>query len=784
MGCVLKKSLFGVLFFVFSLIGCGGGSVSIERMNAKDWQIPPDVLVTQLFNSTFDEQREILFGLKKEDGKFFNWSRFWQLLANDSRSYQLVRDHGDTLLSLHSRDCRAYENFVHFVTVTKFGASYLIGAERKCLPALFPRIVSEAFDTFYPQFEARGDTASVDALYRFVASEVRTQPTSIWLDAFGTGTATPLHRAASHTLNAGPNESLDQLMVAFLKSTGTVPLPDIARKMFFGDSSVVNTVFVKHGTDEAVGLLGRLVSGTDFAFSDTELDTFVTNAIDAHLRANSGRLLPILKRNAQVRALVLGASKHNLAAQLRSREKLQRATEEEILKLRAAKDPKTRAENLAMIQADLSEALQSVDADENLLEMIWLEVRVRGTALVDRDLRQKLDRSARNVKNSVDEILVARLRMHLAEDEYKKADAIQAFCDLLEQRNIRKQHQTFEEMQRAFQSGGKTDRRVGMPAGCFVLKDPPAQVSFAHDQPIVASFDSVIQIDDRRVQFDAPEVDLGAVRFERLLTKDPVPAENPPDEANAIVIPVLFGLALEKPTPGLFRGTHFFIYHYEFKPAKDGKKSAKTAEEGFPGSPLVLKVDRGPRPFVFLSTGGPGQKGAPPLKGGAGDGSHIETVGISSITTDLELSTLKDGLPPPAYFHPQLSLLEFGELLTNAIRAKDGSFTVILPEYFRQADSADAAQIRKICAAGGVDTSDSVALLACVESKIAPDAFESLRAKYLRAVQDRSIDLGAKFRYFNAESVFEVPAGARGPENADGAIGSTTTTVTIEARKK
>lgn len=254
-----------------------------------------------------------------------------------------------------------------------------------------------------------------------------------------------------------------------------------------------------------------------------------------------------------------------------------------------------------------------------------------------------------------------------------------------------------------------------------------------------------------------------------------LPEEQTPEVDHAVAVPVPLGLRLSLADGALEAGTHYLLFHYTWRFAKDGRPSEVMPKQGLFGGDIVVQTEREDDYLapLLISLGGAGQKGAPPRRGGSASVSKISWQKFSSLLALSNPQNLEQ--TETRIFQPQPSLKVLEKLIENAERNETGGIRLVyLNQLWWEALSADQqAKLQMICGSPLIDE-------ACA-SQLATEAAHQLVADLTQAKASGASENSTLSRLTGVN--FEEPQGALGPLNPDGPMGESGT-LTWEVRSE
>ena len=127
---------------------------------------------------------------------------------------------------------------------------------------------------------------------------------------------------------------------------------------------------------------------------------------------------------------------------------------------------------------------------------------------------------------------------------------------------------------------------VGLAPGCY---DWVPDGALESKKPLMSTFASIIRVTNTNLDWSAPKLSLGPVILSTLIQQPPQKA-NAPFEVKAMTFPLLLGVTLAEDSPQFSKGTHFFIYHYVFRKAENGRAEGKPSLFGISGPSLQYPI--------------------------------------------------------------------------------------------------------------------------------------------------------------------------------------------------
>ena len=209
--------------------------------------------------------------------------------------------------------------------------------------------------------------------------------------------------------------------------------------------------------------------------------------------------------------------------------------------------------------------------------------------------------------SELDQALKLLENIHTTPDSGIKSQAITDYCKYLEAHGV---------LPETVNASAFAERlRQGIDAKCVVLlRREDDRVTIRSENSLKASFASIISAQDLSIAIEAPSVRLGTVFLETTRQHEPQTSTPTPPSSNARIFPLLMGVTLNSDTVRFQRGSYLFLYNFQERKPLPGELEPVAAKKGFSGPELTLNVESDPARFLFVSNGGPGQKGAPPVR--------------------------------------------------------------------------------------------------------------------------------------------------------------------------
>lgn len=388
------------------------------------------------------------------------------------------------------------------------------------------------------------------------------------------------------------------------------------------------------------------------------------------------------------------------------------------------------------------------------LDAAWLKLSVLGRK---RALETGVQVASVSAIKRTDRILKARLTAAFASPDAQEElrQTINSLCDTLEGAGIKPVTLSSAELK---------ERLVqGLTPGCYEVSGNGSVHLRA--KRLTMSPDSVVRAKAMKLDIEAESfvgsfIDLSAPSETIALAAE---ANNDP-EANAIAFPMIVGFKTTTQFLASPAGVHYFVVHHLHREAKPGKPATKQAKAGLDGGNLSIEVQKHElsRSPVFVSIGQPGQTGAPPRAGGAGDRSEISVTKALRWVRDMDLSgqLSSKGEKPKLHLNPSIGFVK--DLFEQASRSASGEIEiyVLKPEYLGILEPEQRQKIERAC--------HGMSLENCF-SKLGKAIFKHIEKLVSdQALLENQTTVPAEL----ISSSYAAPAGSSGPVNADGAHGS------------
>lgn len=151
---------FAFLLVVILVSACGGGSANIHET---DSGLRPARRYLDKLESliTTSDREAYLQSLRGHDGLDLNWEEFWSILHSSTKKDIILAENRETLLGLHSVDCRPsfYKSYIRFVLSNVENGNYIFGKENQCaLPVgqeLWSAVIQKYFTDSLPRSQCQ-----------------------------------------------------------------------------------------------------------------------------------------------------------------------------------------------------------------------------------------------------------------------------------------------------------------------------------------------------------------------------------------------------------------------------------------------------------------------------------------------------------------------------------------------------------------------------------------------------------------------------------------------------
>lgn len=743
------KTIFFAALLV-TLVGCGGGTVTLNQLENTNGKTPPGPLLEKLEEAVktgnLPDITDRLKAITGPASERFDWKRFWSELAVRNFREALLKTHKKQLLYLHALDCESYPTFARFLVSVSTGTEYAVSTERKCNTRIEPNVVIQIAKKEEALALGSDRLEKIERTLQFLKLEILDGGYSAaWIAELQS--SLPFVEKLGLEASRGGKFStyLDVLIAGEKHGLMALPLNQLAAQII---SKPANRElwFTRFGFVEGARRfhlhLGLTPNGMQVltAAEQDRLNDRLTLEIES---ADPDRLATVYSVAAALSRSV-HSQKRETARKLAAFDKLLLAAETKWFD----QSEGFRHEKLSLSAKELNGTAAS-------RELVILAGRTHN--------RHPIWPSNAVVQDEIDTVLSLSQDLANAKTTGQKKAAKAAFCDFLEAKDIIGETLTQAELGAYFTGY--------LPAGCYVMEKEGNAFHYAQRKPITASFASLIEADDTNFEVEAPAIRLGAV----YLCTTEVPAKRvatpTPQSANAVTLPVLIGVEVPEKTVRLKKGSHFFLFHLTLKKTAAGETEPQAALPGFEGPSLLLHIVNQTKAQVFLSVPGEGQAEAAPRPGGLGDKS---TVDFEQVNEWLDALSSLDKLTVmrPLTLHSEVDINTLEDMLTNATKTSDSKIKIFtIPGYIHQLPDAEKAQVIAACEQHFGRKVEPQDLDDYYKNMLAPKA-----AQQANSLLDQSKEDGLYLRTdalpeFMAKDVYRVEGGATGPRNPQGPEG-------------
>jgi len=736
------------------VFACGrGGNVTLTGKfeNTPAHELTADEAVALLENSS--DRISAVNKIKQEANARFVWADFWiKLSSKPAMVASLDEKESRELFGLHASSCSGsgFEAFARFVLSVQNGYEYVAGEKRNCNVALQGDVVSGLLKILHEKSKTEKSHALLMA--RLVVFETRTALDHNSKKMFE---SIPLSGWARVSDSLCENNACHPVLFELL---------DVHRKISGNTLALVPRVFLNSlaGPEN----LRQTIRLAGYANTLRIIDERIALMIRHNERAGSDymKLLEVLEGYFEESAepgwfdswnhfnimlsIAKGVQRHSkkkldFTRLLEWREKLERKLERSFV-------------------GDFNKSVEFLEAySTQSLEALWLRYRLGD------DFRRISGVFSENYgfipDDKLEKALYYRLKTRLGVDKQELQKNIKEFCNMLSSSGVREIRLSPDKIAGFF----KND----FSPGCYYVK-AHGQTFVVEQDLIKMPFDSVVIAPEANIMikaavFDGSFFDLSSDREHPPLEQEKNPAGRP----DALMIPVVLGYRVDSPVGLYGNGVHYFVVHLALRQAVPGTGSTVAPQRGFAGGAFGAEVKDDKKSFrpVVLGLGGPGQKGAPVIKGGASSESRISIPRAVKLFRNFDLDGRKAGAGERPYFLFNPAPHYIQEIREKAARLQNG----VVKKYFLNPteligiaiDQED--KIKEACL--GYET-----LSRCFEEYLSYEADKKVAGLLLaHSDSDLSVEPLPEFDTSSCSAAFAAngPVNPDGPAGADGFIG-------------
>lgn len=701
------------------------------------------------------ERDQVLTKIKTHRRVGFDWVYLWRALAENDRPLKFTEPQLEQLFSLSSDSCfvESFQAFSNLVLRMNRGFEFVFGVKKSCALPLsdetFLKYVKFFTGRVWPTGEVQtlATDATADArrlgelLISQVQSDSRTDKTPILRSLTSDGWLVLIERL----LQVGEASLASNLVQAHQNQFGGIRFLDAMIHSLLTRPQSLKVVLAKNPlldvlriltADPALKITSETVTAENWQqVFDLLAEKFTTevSAIDHALfenALNSVHLLELLPERA--------AAAPPFQRQLKWHENILRTLERSVRG-----------------QAHL------LDSSHSHPVALWLKLRFKQSLSTFEEVALQTAASGARLSQA----LLFKLRLRAFSDQSRLGEKIHEYCQWLAANQVPERSVPGPQFEWAM---------TGEP-GCLHLSGNTSAadtLTRASAEPIEMALDSVLYSSGWNLKLTAPFLDGAFLDLSTTLQHPDLPAEPPEATDHAVAFPLLMGIRMASMTTLPHgAGTYYFIFHHTWRKATAGRPAKAQPLRGFPGGTLNLVTEQPELTTdpMFYSAGGPGQKGVPPRVGGNSSLSEVQWSPLAEELQALEAQPdLMASKPIPA---ANVAVRVLHELLVGGEVDAAGQ-TRLFIEPGRLLKHIPEVQRAKALSACPNPTD-----LSCWESvtlKGAMELWSRYSATCPQVGQNRVCDPQALDQTFDRLSSvrFEEPAGALGPVNPDGEVGS------------
>lgn len=570
---------------------------------------------------TEDNQNLALSKIEKDRRAGFDWSYFWDHLQESGRLDRLSPAQRDRIFALSAQSCSVdgFAKFADLALRARMGFDFVIGPKKVCAEPLLEK-EAEKYVRYFTSVFAKVDGAeSYRRLAELLVTQVSLVSPGRRSKVFDLVSTNQIQETIESLLTDGRGDLAARLVQAYQQEFGGVRFVQSLVTNWWKHPDVFKTAIARDNLIDIVrvmvadpGLLVRLPK-----IDETILRQDLKVIGDKFNQELAGSVTTSQTYEEILRTLhLLGQMPQNFRTgpkfedQLSWYENLLRATEAFLRR-----------------SPDAEQMLAATDTDP---VSMWLKLRLR-EKWTDRD--QSLVQKITPV-HPLMAALMWKIKLRSEESPILRHRDLGRYCSWLMSQGIAETTIPVGEFKWA---------RLSRP-GCVHLKAPatPTASIQTTDKKIQSAFDSVLLTDGWNLQAKFDSFDGAFIDLTTALKHPALPPEATPEQDNAVAIPLMLGLRIDNPRILNGVGIYYFIYHYTWRKARDGRAAEQAPLAGYQGANLSISVtdEAHSIPPTVVSLGGPGQTAAPRRAGGR---SAVSEVDWSSLSRALSHAKTESG---------------------------------------------------------------------------------------------------------------------------------------------
>lgn len=753
---------------IFLLAACGGGKVEYHKdhaqgtLTAPGWINDEGALSKITSARTQEEKENAIREISQHHTPHFLWDRFWENLFKEkpvlkdwpadllSALFEL------SLLSSEEKDYRSFSNFLidlcsSAIVPSEIAFKFLTNSKRMYPSTLGPALTSLVLENLNQRLENVINTEKAVpvslVLSEILVEQYRTTPSLNWDSTFKTLNQKQWESVASALMHSKNDQALLDLMGVHYHHHHTVSfIPSLAGVLIRDELSLQNAIR-EFGLEFVLRLL--------VYYPNARLRQISEDLIKNRLILLSQEFADDLLKEVSFsknfeklwyRFLLLRRIQENWDSRLELPfvltwiENLHRKIEEVFIR-------------------DIDSAIEFLESQADYsLDRDWILFRLSQKLPLSQRSQKRFEEELTRVTR-VDQIIAARLSVHIEKDEIKKRDKLFEYCRLMSREGIPERKISVDEFQ-------KNPKSVLNPGCTTITKNSSADHLKLNIESWSMPFDTVIYAPNLSLEFHTDRFDGSFFFLDTTKTHPPVPAPAPlPPGSDAIAFPLVVGFKVSEPNlypdgPGIY----YFVLHLS-RSAKPGQKSLVTPSQGFSGGTLKIHI-RQPTlsyPPTLVSLGGPGQKGPPPQKGGKGNASKVSWLKFQDWFNRLDGDgALEKKGERPIFENPHMTIQALRHLLKHASIIDDQPDLYISPDYISLLEPQDQVEVKQVCR-------DFPDLRTCYKKYLGPLAVKRIHQIIEENADDNDRE-SIKHPYLNPE-IYEERSGPDGPSSEEGPTG-------------
>lgn len=726
---ITKKYLRNGLWFIFIIIST---ACQQERASISYNGIEAEPAITLLTKATTKAQiNNILNRVQNQPRYGFDWSAFWKLAKIKAVAQKFDSESKKQFYALSLLTCQrdSRDQFAQLALEDISAHAFLFDSKMQCQLPLF----QSSFVNYFKFYQKEMRDQNLTAL-PFFAQLIKNQ-----------------------TLDASQEQTLRDVFDAYPPKHWQTLLSQAIFSEHTSDAililNVYETVKGKFGLAENIlaplltkeSEIGLFIQSLGLTTSLTVLQK-IPPASYAHLQKKYQTLPKILKELSKTfqdnlnESLSLNNTYQNLLALVQVLTLMESSLDYKTLFFEV--DVLLKKIEISMTQKSDTFA-QFLIENETSSWILWFKWR-SGLTVTEQEVSDVLDSEKTNSRWL--QVAHQRLKMNTLSDAFRIHAEIESFCQKMKDLNVSEQHIEIPMF----------SAQILSQPGCVSLKNTePNDILEIHTDSLSMSSFSVLKTKGAHVVVDAKNVDLAIVDLSNQMSHPDLPQEPNPADADAVVLPVILGFELANDTDMHSKGFYYFVTHFTWRTAAPGLAATIQPLPGLPGGDLQINA-QSISPFVFVSLGGVGQKGAPRTSGGKASESNIDMVLFRDTFEGTSEKTLQKTLLRPS-IGVLLNLFENAQRNPETKRIMVYNNTEI---WTKLIDDSQKQKALKICNQSLIDMN-------CAQ-KIANLAVNQVAEEIQK---DQSL-YGANFILERlATSDFIEPSGEPGPLNLNGEQG-------------